>query len=1084
MAEPQDKVRVRLPDGRVGAIPRANLDAALSKGAQLADTAPAGPQQASVTGGDQPGMFDSALNATGRFIGAAADTMDPFPLIGALTSSNPVEKVGQMGSGILKAQADQLDKARESWSKGNHLDAARYALGYVIPMLGPAANNAGDDLAQGRYAEGFGKTAGLGLQIAAPAGMKNKGSVTVGPVFKPQLNPAEAAAVAWADAQGVPVDLATRSGSKLVQNVKTIAQNQFGSAGISKRAQANQMAALEGAGQQIADTVNPTPISPQQAGEAVQQVMRGQSASLAREGEVLANKVHPQPISPEQAGEGVQQAVRGKSTALAGQGDVLAGQVHPQPVTPEQAGGGVRTALEGQARTIQQQAEQARDRVYPQPITPQQAGESLGGALKAEILKHDTTADSHFDALRTFEADPANTRQVPVSTGRTPDVQANLDAFAMSLADKPFAKLQPHEQASVLRTAASAGVNVAEAPIMKEVALPVDLRASKAALKPIVDHFEATIPVAQRRASTGLLALNNILAADDFIASSAARESLSAIKAAARGADLPELATLSQGLAKKAVQHLEDAVTEGISAAGPEAVEAYKRGNQATAEKYKTAGVREKVVGQRGEPVDAYNRMTYGGDSGIALVRQTMEQVPNEIPRVGRAYLDELLEKKGAGDWLEKWKKLGPDTKDALFGGRNNVQALENAFARAAEHSDLQGQLSNEPVQLFRQLTYAKDSGIDLLRGVATQTPGEIPKVARAYLQGLFEKAKGGGEFNVGQSILSNWEQLGPGTKTALFKNPLLIQDISNFFKVAKTQGDLAAKLSKEPVKAFNQLTYAGDTGVDFLRDIARQTPHEIPKVGRAYLQELLQNANKGGEFNVGQSIANSWEQLGPQSKLELFKSPQLIADITNYFESAKMHSDLTSRLSKEPVQAFNQLTYAGDSGIDFLKDIAGRAGPEIPKVGRAYLEKLIEEGSKTGEFRGSEKLAKRWKELGPESKKILFKDPAIIKDLDNFFQAGEMFGRNPNPSGTAHVGSFTAQAGMVLTNPMTGVAMVLANPVLAKMLYSPRASRALTTSMKIPIGQKAAATVAFNNLMTIIDKLEKEQETEKDGGK
>jgi hypothetical protein len=39
-------------------------------------------------------------------------------------------------------------------------------------------------------------------------------------------------------------------------------------------------------------------------------------------------------------------------------------------------------------------------------------------------------------------------------------------------------------------------------------------------------------------------------------------------------------------------------------------------------------------------------------------------------------------------------------------------------------------------------------------------------------------------------------------------------------------------------------------------------------------------------------------------------------------------------------------------------------------------------------------------------------------------------------------------------------------------------------TGMKIPLAQKGAATVAFNNLMTIIDKLEKEQETEKDGGK
>jgi propanediol dehydratase small subunit len=674
MADPQDRVKVRLPDGRTGFIPRANFETARSHGATLVEDSPATAAAWATVGGDaQPGVMDRALNATGRFLGAAADAVDPKPILDAITDGHPVEKIGNLGKGVLDAQADQLYKAREAWGQGNHADAIRYGMGYLIPLLGPAANAAGDDLAAGRTAEGLGKTAALGLQIAMPGTMQRKGTVRVPGIIRSGLNAAEQAAIQFADRNNIPTDLATRSGNRAVLTVRRVAQDMLPGAVVVRNAQ------------------------------------RLQGEALGVKGGQMAEQVHPLPISP------------------------------------------------------------------------QQAGESVRGGLEAEVLKHNTTAASNYDTLRAFEADPANSRDVPVSIGRTAQGAADLDAFSMSLAGKPFAKLAPTEQSSVLRTAAAAGVDVAEAPIMERVPLPVDLRNAKAELRPVVDRLNRQMPVAQVRASTGMKALQNIMDAADFLPLSVADTDLSAIKAAARGADLPELRTLSQGLAANAVQKMEDAVSSGVAQAGPEAQAARDAGRAATAAKY--------------------------------------------------------------------------------------------------------------------------------------------------------------------------------------------------------------------------------DTG--------------------AVLKQLLQ----------------------------------------------------------EPVQAFNQLRYPGDSGVTFLRDVSREAPAEMPKVGRAVLQGLLEEAQASGEFQGGKQLLKNWQKLGPETKKILFKNPAMIQDLDNFFRLAEMHSRNPNPSGSAATGAsimhISSTGGMMLANPVGGAAVAIAPYVVAKMLYSPRAARLLMDGVKIPLANRGAALVAFNNIMQIVGKLQKEQQDE-----
>jgi propanediol dehydratase small subunit len=356
------------------------------------------------------------------------------------------------------------------------------------------------------------------------------------------------------------------------------------------------------------------------------------------------------------------------------------------------------------AKTAQGEAfarvgEELKQEAYPTSIVPEQAGEGVRGAMEAEVLKYNTEAASAYDALRKIEADPANKVAVQTGIARSPEAAAELDAFSMSLANKPFAKLQPAEQKAVLDTAKSAGVQVAETPVIEEIALPVDLRGVKAQMQPIYEKLIRQMPVAQVRASTGMKAIANIMEAPDFLPLSLADADLSAIKAAARGADLPELRTLSQGLAAKAVEALEEAVQDGTARGGPAAMAARDAGRAAVAAKYDTAAVLRNLPEK--EMVQVFNKLTWSNDAGVGLLREVAKQAPGEMPKMARAYLESLLSKATAeggfsreASMLREWQNLGAETKKILFKNPMQIKDLDNFFLlakKAAENPNPSG---------------------------------------------------------------------------------------------------------------------------------------------------------------------------------------------------------------------------------------------------------------------------------------------------------------------------------------------------------------------------------------------------------
>src|SRR5690606_32145679 len=171
---------------------------------------------------------------------------------------------------------------------------------------------------------------------------------------------------------------------------------------------------------------------------------------------------------------------------------------------------------------------------------------------------------------------------------------------------------------------------------------PVDLRSVKRALSPIYERLKRQLPITVQRASPGFKAVENVMQSYDYMPASVVDADLSAIKALARGADLPGLRTVSQGLAAGVVKELEDAVQAAVAQAGPEATAARNLGRQATARKHRVGDLLREL---RSEPVQVFEQATWSRDAGVERLQRIAQEAPGELPKIGRAYLDNLFDR-------------------------------------------------------------------------------------------------------------------------------------------------------------------------------------------------------------------------------------------------------------------------------------------------------------------------------------------------------------------------------------------------------------------------------------------------------
>lgn len=200
--------------------------------------------------------------------------------------------------------------------------------------------------------------------------------------------------------------------------------------------------------------------------------------------------------------------------------------------------------------------------------------------------------------------------------------------------------------------------------------LPVDLRPAKLALQPIYDRLQKLWPEAQRGA--GFKAIERIIEGPDTETAATVDEDLSLVKGIAREATSPSLRNVSQGLAARASAVIEPAVQKAVAAGGQAATDALAAGREATKAKYATADVLDQLST---EPQKAFAKLTAPKDGNLALLKAVADQVPDQMPNIGRAWMEQTLNKATAeggfsrarGIWND-WNNLGLDTKRILFG--------------------------------------------------------------------------------------------------------------------------------------------------------------------------------------------------------------------------------------------------------------------------------------------------------------------------------------------------------------------------------------------------------------------------------
>lgn len=381
--------------------------------------------------------------------------------------------------------------------------------------------------------------------------------------------------------------------------------------------------------------------------------------------------------------------------------------------------------------------------------------------------------DLVYSAAREADSMQASHLEALAQTGVRPGVAWWDDAKAAAQAADDFDPQYLDRIAAEITgeaapaSAAAAVDDVAEAG-GEMMAAPVDIRAAKATFGPLMERLKYLMPVAEQRADPGLKAIENILAAPDFMPRELADMNLSAIKELARG----KARGASQGFAKLAVRELEKAVQRTVADLGPEAVAARTAGRTATkAEKGADAVLKE----LREEPVQAFEQLTWAADAGIERLERVAKLTPDALPKVGRALIDKML---ASGSW-HTWEKLGPKTKALLF-PTAKLRADVDRFV--ADVAPLAREVDGEPVRLFKALTAADDANIEKLRSLARIAPN----VGRAYLDDLLGRATAEGGFSRAQGLWADWQKLGPETKRILFPNPDLRMNLGRFFLLAK----------------------------------------------------------------------------------------------------------------------------------------------------------------------------------------------------------------------------------------------------------------------------------------------------------
>jgi hypothetical protein len=101
------------------------------------------------------------------------------------------------------------------------------------------------------------------------------------------------------------------------------------------------------------------------------------------------------------------------------------------------------------------------------------------------------------------------------------------------------------------------------------------------------------------------------------------------------------------------------------------------------------------------------------------------------------------------------------------------------------------------------------------------------------------------------------------------------------------TVASIMEELRDSAQQSFEHATARRDTAFEHLSRLQEIAPAEVPKIGRALLDEMVHELEQGGLDRV-KGVNRRWQKLGDHTKELLYRDPQYIRDLTDFFQLAE----------------------------------------------------------------------------------------------------------------------------------------------------------------------------------------------------
>lgn len=260
--------------------------------------------------------------------------------------------------------------------------------------------------------------------------------------------------------------------------------------------------------------------------------------------------------------------------------------------------------------------------------------------------------------------------------------------------------------------------------------------------------------------------------------------------------------------------------------------------------------------------------------------------------------------------------------------------------------------------------------------------------------------------------------------------------------QIAPLMGDKATA-----ARALDRLMTAPDHAPLSAADAALGELKSFTRADNPDLRSIGQGKALAAMDSLQAAVQKAAESAGPDAVQALSEGRQ--ATTAKYLAAKVL--ERVEGTTKEPGGTFNRLTARDDSAILHLRQVLTQA-PEVgPHVARAVLDGILKEGTEGGGFAKAGTLWNKWNDLGPQTKQLLFKDPAYIKELDNFFLGAKKLAEVPNPSMSAMTGFGVASGYGAIAHPTIGIPAIFGAGAVSKLLHSPAGVRLLTEGLRLP---------------------------------